>query len=70
MPVFKVNVPITTPASQPTIQVDQLGAGVHRFQLVVEDDRGNQSAPAFVSVTVRAGAVTGPAGNPGSPSPT
>jgi hypothetical protein len=65
MPVFQPNVPVTTPASQPTIQVDQLGVGVHRFQLVVEDDRGNRSAPAVVSVTVRA-APDVPAGGPGN----
>ncbi|MCA1568395.1 MAG: PASTA domain-containing protein [Acidobacteria bacterium] len=50
MPVFNANVPITTDA--PTIEVEALPPGRHRFQLVVVDDSGNRSQPDAVVVTV------------------
>jgi hypothetical protein len=56
--VFKTGTPITTDATQPTIQVDidpnaPLAPGNHVFQLVVVDDRGNKSQPATVTVVVK-----------------
>lgn len=53
---FKPNVPIETP--DPTIEVTvtpakPLPVGRSRFQLVVVDDSGNQSAPDVVDVIVR-----------------
>ncbi len=50
MPAFIVNVPIVT--STPTIAVEGLPVGTHRFQLVVEDESGNRSQPSFGTVTV------------------
>ena len=50
MPIFKPNVPITT--DTPTIEVEELPPGRHRFQLVVVDDSGNQSQPDTAIVTV------------------
>lgn len=50
MPAFTLNVPIVT--STPTIAVEGLPAGTHRFQLIVEDDSGNRSQPSFGTVTV------------------
>jgi YVTN family beta-propeller protein len=52
MPRFTINSPVTTTTS--TIQVDGAALGAHRYQLVVEDESGNQSQPAFVSVAVAA----------------
>lgn len=56
MATFELNVPIET--AEPTIEVTvganaPLTVGVHRFQLVVRDDSGNLSLPAFVDVVVR-----------------
>ena len=53
---FELNTPIET--STPSIEVtidpkNPLPTGVHRFQLVVEDDSGNQSAASFVDLIVR-----------------
>lgn len=50
MPTFVINVPIVT--STPTIAVEGLPVGSHRFQLIVEDDSGNRSQPSFGTVTV------------------
>lgn len=66
MPTFTVNQTRTT--EEPSITVETLAvgsvsfpspftslfAGQHRFQLVVEDNSGNRSEPAFVDVTVTA----------------
>lgn len=58
MPAFIANVPIVT--STPTIAVEGLPVGSHRFQLIVEDESGNRSQPSFATVTVlnRAPVVT------------
>ena len=61
MPEFKVNQPVVQP--DPMVKVDVGGAaplplGVNRFRLVVVDDSGNESEPAFLEVIVR------DAGNP------
>ncbi len=55
MPEFKPNEPIETAES--AIVVEQppdrpLGAGRHRFRLVVVDDAGNQSQPDEITVIV------------------
>lgn len=50
MPVFTPNQPIET--ATPTVDVTGVTPGVHRFQLVVEDEAGNQSLPAVTAVTV------------------
>lgn len=50
MPVFTPNVPIVT--STPTIAVEGLPVGTHRFQLIVEDESGNRSQPSLAIVTV------------------
>jgi len=50
MAQFTINTPITTPG--PTIDVDGVALGTHRYQLVVEDDSGNQSQAAVAVVTV------------------
>jgi hypothetical protein len=42
-------------------RLSTLLVGKHRFQLVVEDNNGNRSAPAFVEVTVTA-TTTSPTG--------
>jgi len=56
MAKFEINAPIET--STPTVEVtvdinNPLPTGVHRFQLVVEDDSGNQSAASFIDLIVR-----------------
>jgi hypothetical protein len=56
MAVFTPDKPVDT--DQPTIEVtisaaNTLGIGPHRFRLVVTDDSGNVSDPAFVDVIVR-----------------
>ncbi len=49
---FVVNRPIKT--REPFVRVDAgLKEGRHRFQLVVVDDRGNESKPATVTVTIK-----------------
>jgi DNA-binding beta-propeller fold protein YncE len=50
MPRFNPNVPIST--TTPTIVVEDMPPGQHRFQLVVEDEAGNRSAPDTRFVTV------------------
>lgn len=50
MPVFTPNQPFATVT--PTVEVSGVAPGTHRFQLVVEDEDGNQSAAAVVAVTV------------------
>ena len=52
MPLFKPNVPVET--REPVVVVEPpLSPGRHRFQLVVVDDRGRESEPAFVVVLVK-----------------
>jgi hypothetical protein len=46
---------IETPG--PTVEVTALPPGVHRFRLIVEDDTGRLSQPAFIDVTVPAPAT-------------
>lgn len=50
MPVFIPNQSVVT--DTPTVDVTGVTPGSHRFQLVVEDEAGNQSAPAVTVVTV------------------
>ena len=38
--------------AEPFIQVDAMPAGIYRFQLVVEDQAGNESLPMEVTVQV------------------
>ena len=57
MPQFKVNEPQTS--TEPVIKVEvskanPLPPGAHRFQLIVVDNEGNESEPAFVDLTVQA----------------
>ena len=56
MATFKPGVPVVT--AEPTIEVTvtpdaPLPVGRHRFQLVVVDDSGNESAPSVAEVIVR-----------------
>jgi hypothetical protein len=56
MPEFKIGEKIET--AEPRIEVtidpaNPLRPGTYRFQLVVVDDSGNESDPAFVNVVVR-----------------
>jgi hypothetical protein len=56
MAEFKLNTSITTtdPAIEVTVDANTpLSPGVYRFQLVVVDDSGNASDPAFVEVLVK-----------------
>lgn len=50
MPTFTPNKPIET--RTPTIEVEGLPLGQHRFQLVVEDESGNKSAASIGVVTI------------------
>ncbi len=53
---LKLNTPVETTDSVLVVKVDPtnpLSTGVHRFQLVVVDDSGNQSDPAIVEVVIR-----------------
>lgn len=55
MPEFKPNAPVET--REPKVEVSMTGDGVlrpgrYRFQLVVVDDSGNQSAPDVVDVLI------------------
>jgi hypothetical protein len=56
MPEFKENVPVVQ--ADPLVSVDikqdqPMSTGKHRFRLVVVDDAGNESDPAFLDVVVR-----------------
>lgn len=55
MPRFEPNVPVTQ--DDPTVLVEvgdeALPIGAHRFQLVVVDNAGNESAPAVLEIIVR-----------------
>jgi hypothetical protein len=56
MAEFKTGQPVETTTSDVEVTVtpsSPLPAGRHRFQLVVEDDSGNLSAPDTVEVIVR-----------------
>ena len=55
MAEFKINVPVVQ--ADPSVTVDitaaaPLGIGKHTFRLVVVDDSGNESDPAFIDVVV------------------
>ena len=55
MAKFVINTPIETDAAKIDVEVDPanpMRLGRHRFQLVVVDDSGNQSAPDAVEVRV------------------
>lgn len=57
MPEFKIGERIETDVNRIEVTVTPnapLAIGVHRFQLVVIDDDGNESEPAFASVLVKA----------------
>lgn len=57
MPQFKVNEPQTSTEAVIKVEVSKanpLPPGPHRFQLVVIDNEGNESEPAFVDLTVQA----------------
>jgi hypothetical protein len=56
MPRFEPNVPVTQ--AEPVVLVEvspnaPLPVGANRFRLVVVDDSGNESEPAFLDVVVR-----------------
>ena len=56
MPEFKPNVPVVQ--ADPVVKVDvkranPLPVGAHKFRLIVVDDSGNESAPAFIDIIVR-----------------
>jgi hypothetical protein len=56
MPVFRTNTPIVQ--NEPVVRVDidpaaPLPVGANRFRLIVVDDAGNESEPAFLEVIVR-----------------
>lgn len=56
MATFVIGTPIDTTDASIEVTVDParpLAPGRHRFQLVVVDDSGNQSAPAAIDVIVR-----------------
>jgi hypothetical protein len=53
MTTFSKGEPIYT--REPTIRVDELREGAHRFQLEVENGDGRVSAPDVVTVQVQAG---------------
>ena len=50
MATFKPQEPITT--TTPQVEAENLQPGVHKFQLVVEDEAGNRSQPATAIVKV------------------
>ena len=51
MAEFRLNVPVET--QEPRVLVEgRFAAGLHRFQLVVFDQDGQQSAPDFAVVRV------------------
>ena len=58
MPTLKVNETQTTTISVFTIDAG-LAPGRYQYQLIVEDEEGNRSAPVQIIVTVRS--------NPGGP---
>lgn len=56
MAEFKIGEKVETEKPQVEVTIDPrnpLKPGTYRFQLVVVDDSGNESAPAFVNVIVR-----------------
>jgi hypothetical protein len=52
MPRFKPNVPVTT--EKPQVEVDTRGmnAGEYKFQLVVVDERGQESEPTVFTIQI------------------
>jgi hypothetical protein len=59
MPVLALNQPVEQREPLLTVQ-NRLEPGVHRFALVVVNERGAQSEPSVISVTVRRGIVVNP----------
>ncbi len=56
MPEFKIGEKIETTDPKIEVTIDPanpLRPGTYRFQLVVVDDSGNESEPAFVNIIVR-----------------
>ncbi len=56
MPEFKVNVPVVQEDPLVKVEVTEgnaLPVGQHRFRLVVVDDAGNASQPAFLTIMVQ-----------------
>lgn len=56
MAQFKPNVPVVQKESQVKVDINPdtpLSVGKYRFQLVVVDDSGNESKPAFIDIIVR-----------------
>jgi PKD repeat protein len=54
MAIFQIGKAVDT--TTPTVSVDvasALASGTHKFQLVVVDDKGNQSKPTTFSVVVK-----------------
>ena len=61
MTVLSIDKPITQ--AKPVLLVEnKLALGPHRFSLVVVNDRGIESAPATLVVTVRKPMAIGPTG--------
>ena len=59
MPVLAINQPVEQ--REPLLRVqNRLAAGVHRFALVVVNERGVHSEPHVISVRVRRPVVVGP----------
>jgi hypothetical protein len=57
MPQFKLNQAVVQPDPMVKVEISQtalLPLGANRFQLVVVDDAGNESAPVFLDVVVQA----------------
>jgi hypothetical protein len=55
MAEFKTNVPVVQKESVVTVDVARdapMPVGAHRFRLVVVDDSGNESEPAFIDVVI------------------
>ncbi len=56
MAEFKPNVPVVQNTPHVTVDIKRgnaLPPGKHRFQLVVVDDAGNESEPAFLNIVVK-----------------
>jgi len=56
MPEFKFGAPVETNEPKVEVTIDPnnpFKPGTYRFQLVVVDDSGNESEPAFVDIVVR-----------------
>ncbi len=54
MPVFELNIPVVT--DNWSVEVDALPPGIHKFELIVEDEGGNRSVADYATVTVKSAA--------------